>query len=362
VFKVETSGETMKVTRTLELPKAGNLPSVTLRSSYTIKFNLAGVKPGSDVGKAVLSSFEKTYLAELKHAGAKQDSDFVKAWKDLGQSIAGSTDKETAQKTAAAFEKKVIAAWNDFSDGTGRRTANASFASAVKEVHKARSADLAKARIDFSAEELKPARVNILTAILGALTLGVVAGPVGWVVAAVGGVALLLKGYQGAWEIAKRRAGDLSGTLSYVDDRLKEAKKAVDLAAGGLDRLGTLQRALEAELVVATNDLDKLRSEVSALAARATKEKAVREGGLLEKLRSDVDARSKALKALRADIGDITRAIAAVETAQKAVTQADKIVTSERKGWDGLMASVTKHSSDTGSMISTATTVLKSLT
>jgi hypothetical protein len=361
VFKVETSGETMKVTRTLVLPKAGNLPSVTLQSSFKVKFNLAGLKPGSDVGKAVLTSFEKTYLGELKRLGTKQDNEFEKAWTELGKSLAEVKDKGAATKTAAAFEKKVITAWNEFAETSGRRYATSSFDAAVKDARKSSSADLSKARIDFSAEELKASRVNILTAILGALTLSVVASPLGWVVAAIGGVAVLLKGYQGAWDIAKRRVTDLDGTLAYVDDRLKEAKKAVDQAAGRLGQLESARRGLEIELLAATNELEKLRGEVGALAARATKEKAVREGGLLEKLRSDVDARSKALKALRTEIGDISRTIAAVETAQKAVTQADRIVTSERKGWDGLMATVTKHGSDTGTLISTATTVLKSL-
>jgi len=361
MFKLKTQGDTCTVTRSLTLPKAGQLPAVPLESTFKVKFDLGGVKPATDVGKAVLSGFENVYLFELKRFGTKQDNDFIAAWATLGKAMAAAKDKDAMQKAGEGFQKKVLAEWNDFAAGTGKTYAQSSFESVSKSVQKDKKTDLSKARIAFSADELKASRVNILSSILAAVTLTAAAGPIDWITAAIGGMAALLKGYQGAWDIAKRRAGDVQSSLNHLDDRLTEAQKIMVTLGPSLDRITSARAALEADIIAASAELTALNAELARLEKRAKAEAAVREGGYLADLQTKVTTNAKALDALRGEIKKIDAVSRAVQAAQKAVAEADTLVEAERKGWDAFMAKVTKVSSDSGTFMGTVASVLKQL-
>jgi len=361
MFKLKTQGDTCTVTRSLTLPKAGPLPSVPLESTFKVKFDLGGVKPATDVGKAVLSGFENVYFFELKRFGTKQDNDFIAAWATLGKAMAAAKDKDAVQKAGEGFQKKVLAEWNDFAAKTGKTYAQSSFESVSKSVQKDKKTDLSKARIAFSADELKASRVNILSSILAAVTLTAAAGPIGWITAAIGGMAALLKGYQGAWDIAKRRAGDVQSSLNHLDDRLTEAQKIMVTLGPSLDRITSARAALEADIIAASAELTALNAELARLEKRAKAEAAVREGGYLADLQTKVTTNAKALDALRGEIKKIDAVSRAVQAAQKAVAEADTLVEAERKGWDAFMAKVTKVSSDSGTFMGTVASVLKQL-
>ena len=361
MFKLKTQGDTCTVTRTLTLPKVGPLPAVPLESTFKVKFDLGGVKPATDVGKAVLSGFENTYLYELKRFGTKQDTEFVTAWGALGKALESAKDKAAVQKAGEGFQKKVLADWNDFAAKTGKTYAQTSFETVSKSVQKDKKTDLSKARIAFSADELKPSRVNILTSILAAVTIGAASGPIGWIAAAVGGMAALLKGYQGAWDIAKRRAGDVQSSLNHLNDRLTEAQKIMLTLTPSLERITSGRAALEADIIAASAELTTLHAELARLEKRAKSEAAVREGDYLADLQTKVTTNAKALDALRGEIKKIDAVAKAVQAAQKAVADADTLVEAERKGWDAFMAKVTKVSSDSGTFMGAVASVLKQL-
>lgn len=361
MFELATAARKCTVTRSLSLPKAGPLPAQSIESTFEVTYDLAGADPKSGPGKEVLEMFHNTYLTELRLRGTRQDKEFEARWQALGKELAGAKSRDAAEKAAAAFEKDVLADWNDFAQKDGKRHAESLFAYAVKEVAKKHGDALAKARVAFKADELKPARVGILSSILSALTLGAASGGLGWAAFAIGGMVALLKGYQGAWEIARARATDVQANLNQIDDTLGKVAKAMEALEGRTKAMQQGRNVLEAELMKGAAELAKMQKVLADLEARAKKDAAVRDGRYLAEVRAQVEDGGAGLADLRKRIGDLDRLDAAIRAARTAVVQASDLSTAERRGWDATMVRFAKVSSDTTTALGAVATLLKAI-
>ncbi len=361
MFTLNTRGKVCTVTRTLKLPKSGPLPEQTLQSDLEVTLNLGGVDPKSKVGKEVIKVFENVFRYELDRFGKKQDLEFIKDWEKIGKSGPGLKDAKALESVAKAYEAKVLKAWNDFNGKVAKRYADTSFKSACEAAEKKFREKLDKPTLAFSSEELKPARVGLLSGILGAITLGSATGGLGWIGAAVSGVAALIKGYDGAWNIARKRAGDVGENLVQIDETLTKVHKAMQALDPRMKKIAAGQSALEAELITATTKMAETRKSLEALEARAKKEDAVKEGKVLAEARQRCADQEKRIEALRKQLTALQKLQKSVEAAQSAVAEADTISTAERKGWDGFMTEVSKVASDSTTALGAIATLLKKL-
>lgn len=361
MFTLNTRGKDCTVTRALTLPKSGPLPEKKLESKLLVKLNLGEVDPKSKVGKEVIKVFENLFSSALDQFGKKQDLDFVKEWEKIGKSGPALKDKKTLENVAKGYEAKVLKAWNEFNDKTARRQADTAFKYACKAAEKKFREPLDTPTLAYSSEELKPARVGILSAILGAITLGPATGGLSWIATALGGVATLVKGYDGAWNIARKRAGEVSENLVQIDETLAKVHKAMQALDPRIKKIVAGQSALEAALITATAKMADARKALEALEARAENEDAVKEGKVIVEARKSCADHEKRIEALRKQISALQKLQKSVEAAQAAVAEADALSSAERKGWDGFMAQVSKVAGDSTTMLGAMKTLLKKL-
>lgn len=361
MFTLNTRGKVCTVNRALTLPKSGPLPEQTLHSDFTVTLNLGGVDPNSKVSKEVIKVFENVFRFELDRFGKKQDLDFVRDWEKIGKAGPGLKDAKALESVAKAYEAKVLKAWNDFNGKVAKRYADTSFRSACDAAEKKFRETLDKPTLAYSAEDLKPARVGILSAILGAITLGPGTGGLGWIAAALGGVSALIKGYEGAWSIARKRAGDVAENLAQIDETLAKVHKAMQALDPRIRKIVAGQSALEAELITATARMADTRKALEALEARAKREQAVREGKVIVAARQRCGDQEKRIEALRKQLLALQNLQKSVEAAQVAVAEADALSTAERRGWDGFMAQVSTVAGDSTKALGAVATLLKKL-
>ena len=361
MFDLKMSGSKCVVTRKLELPASGPLPATMLESDFTVTLKLGKVKPNSDLGKSAIKTFQNVYRYELDRFGKKQDNEFIADWKKIGAALPKLNDKSKVEGVAKTFQDKVLKNWNTFAGKEGKRYAESSFKAACDDAEKKTREKLEKPSLDYSSEELKSSRVNILTAILGAMTVGTATGGLGWIAAATGGVGALIKGYQGAWDVARKHSGDMQENLAQIDDVLSSANKALDGLKPRIAKLVDSQNAIEAQLLSASNELAKLKTDLDKLENRAKSEQAVAEGKVLADARDHVTSREAQIKNLSKQLASMRKLQQALEAAQAAVAEADKLSTAERNGWDAFMASFSKISSDTNTALKAVVSLLKKL-
>lgn len=361
MFSISTSGTTCTVTRTLELPKSGKLPAQTIESSFEAKLDLAGTDPKGPVGKEVIKLFQNVLMADLRIYATKAAKDAEDAWKTLGKALEKVADKAAATDLVETLEQDVASEWNSFARTKGKTFVERSFDYAVKDVSKTHDAALAKARVGFGASELKPARLGILGSILAAITITPAGGVLGGMAFALAGMATLIKGYTGAWEIARARAADVQANLNQIDDALDRIDKAMTSLAPRVKAMTAARDAIEAELLASTRDLAKLRDTLADLEKRAKSEKAVREGKYLSDVQDRVAAMDAGIAGLRKQLGALDALTAAIRDAGASVAKARGLSTADRKGWDALMARFTKVSSDTQSGVSAVVSLIKAI-
>lgn len=351
------------MTRTLELPKAGRLPAQKIDSSFTVTLDLGGLDPKSGTAKEVIRLFENVLLADLRVYATKSARALEAEWTRLGAELDKSTDRKAAQKLADAFEQSVADDWNDFAKARGKSYAEKAFDYAVKDIAKSSKADMDGARIAFDADELKPARLGVLTStlagIVSAIAAGAATGGLAWFAAAIGGVAALVRGTSSSWKLAQGRAADLQANLNQIDGALDKITKAMDGLQPRMDLLDRSRRALEAAMLESSTELARLAKQMSDLESRAKAEKsdAYRKtlAGLYDRLttlRADGDALRKQIAKLDG-LGD------AMDKARDAVRKASDLSTADRKGMDAAMARFDKVGDDTNTALGAVAALLK---
>ncbi len=360
MFDVSMSGSKAKVIRTLTLPKTGPLPQLTLSDAYTIQLDLGGIDPKSPVAKEILTAFPKTYTYELNSVRKRYDDPCIKLWADAAKLVASKSDDPTAvEKAATKTQEKIVVIWNEFNAKRAKPLAESTFRSIANNAAKKAKEKAINPKLTFSSEGLKENRVGILSAVLGALTVGAVTGGVSWVLAGLAGFGALAKGYRNAWEISQKQSADVQTSLNQIDDGLESALSTLAKLQPSLSRLQTAQSEAAASIVVAKDELNRMIKEISTLEQRAKQEQAVREGKHLSSLREAAQKQEAKVRLLHSSMQSRDQLGKAVKDAHTAVAAAGDMVTAERKGWDKLMAGYSKVSKDGDTFLSGLAAVLK---
>lgn len=352
MFKIRIKGTRVAVSRSLELPRAGQLPSKVLSCTTQIKLTLGGIDLRSDTAREIIGMFENVYAYELDMRGKKQDAAFVKAWKDMASDLESAADARAVQKLARAFESEVLDKWNDFNVNEAKRYAQSSLQSAIREVGKKHKIAGARPKLDFSAEELKSDRLGILGALMGAVTFAASGGTLGWLAAGLGGLLTIAKGYRSAWSLGQKRISDAATNMARINTTLATCASALAKLDPELSKLATQEQQIQTQIADSTNQLRKLRAELAALEKRSKTEEPVREGKYLPALAAKVENTRTSLDQLRKSLGDLGQLRAAIADARKSVEAAQKRSEIERKGWDGLMDRYTRITTESDSVFS----------
>lgn len=359
MFDVKIKGNKASVTRSLTLPKAGPLDALPLSSTFEIALDLGGLDPKSKTHKEICETFGKVYANELNATRKKYDDAFVAIWVDAAKKAKAGADAKALQKIGQDAQNKIVQGWNDFNKKRGAYLADTLLKSVADNVTKKAKMEAAKPKTKFSSNDLKDNRVGILTAILGAVTMGVATSGLGWLAMGIGSVATLAKGYRHAWEIGQKQATDTQTNLNQIGLGLKDASTALTKLGPSLTRLDLSRKQFESQMASAAVEMKSMRKELAALEVRAKKDKAVREGKHLEALRTACDTQMAKIASLQKAVGQISDLRSAIDKADAATKAAESLVQVKVKGWDKFMSSYTSVSKDGQSLASAAGKVVK---
>ena len=278
---------------------------------------------------------------------------------DAAKAIDSGGDAKKIEAFATKFQNDVIASWNAFNAKDGKRYATAIMETVVKQVAKDQKTKLEAPKLSYNAEELKSNRVNILTAILGALTVGVATSGLGWVAVGLGAVVTLASGYFNAWQIAQKRAGDVQTNLAVVHRTLTSCESSLSKLDSEIDFLKQSGSAISSQLNKVTVEMTKAKGQLEKLEKRAKTEKQVKEGNYINSVRSRIENAQSSIESLRKDSADTTALIRSLETARDAVKKAKELSEIERKGWDGIMDRYVALETDSKTTLSALQKLLK---
>ncbi len=333
MFTAKMNGKTLVLKRSLTFPAAGALTKTTIEDELKIPCDFDTVDPKSDVGKAISTAFPKVLVNDLNASRKKYDDGSIALWSKVGVAAAnGNIDAVKLKKAAAEAEKKIAERWNTYYKKVAQPAAQKIFQNVAESQAKKAKESIPKAKLQFSAPALKTERVGILSSLLGALTLGVSTGGLGWLVTGLGALGPLSSGASSMWKLGKKRSSDLQDCLNQIDDGLDTALATIKDLGPSLEVLTRRRDDFAAQIIVAKSELAKAEKELAALEIRAKTEKAVKEGKYLGQLRKIVENKGYELEALRKTVLLQDDLLKKVRAAHLAVEAAGKEVTARRKG------------------------------
>lgn len=335
-FTVKLNGAKATVSRTVTLPKVGKVEAVTLDSSFDVTLDLGGINSGTPLFKEILKRFEGAYKANLKQPVLKLENEALKDWTAVAKAVAGAKDQAVAEKVAAAVQKKILAAWNDFPAKIGMPFAEASVAYVLKEMKSDAAAKGAKPKLKLGDAALKDDRVGILKSILGGVVIaaaGVPTGGLAWLAAGLGGLATLMKGAESSMALSAKRSGEVEKNSDQIRAGLKSAGEALAGLAPSLERMAKSREEFTLEMADAARGLAKGQKTLADLEARAGKEAGPAQKKHLESLREEVNLLFFKAKAFEKATSEIDKLSSAVDSASKAVAAANALIAKENTAW-----------------------------
>ncbi|MCR8723742.1 hypothetical protein [Frigidibacter sp. ROC022] len=335
-FTLKINGAKATVSRSLTLPKVGNVDAVTLANSFDVTLDLGGIKPNTPIFKEILKKFEGVYKANLKQPVLKLENEALKDWTAVAKAVAGAKDQAVAEKLAAAVQKKILSAWNAFPAKVGIPFADASIAYVLKEMKSDAAARGAKPKLKLGDAALKDDRVGILKAILGGVVIvaaGVPTGGLGWLAAGLGGLASLMKGAESSMSLSAKRSGEVEKNGDQIRDGLKKAGEALAGLAPSIERMVKSREEFTLEMAGAARELAKAQKALAELEKRAGKDAGPAQKKKLEGLRNEVNLLFFKANAFEKATGEIDKLATAVDSATKAVAAANSLIAKDAVAW-----------------------------
>ena len=240
MFDITSQKDTITVSRTLNLPKDGVLPSGTLPCKATIDL---GVDLKSSEGKDIVSKFDALFNGKITGKTKKQDERIDKARKQLAKWVHLGESENKIRNYADTQQEDIIRDWNQFMRVDIKRAAY----DAIEDALKKSSINFDDLKLKFSNVDLQDSKMEFMTGVLD------IPGRGGQGRVAMAGMAKMVSGLQNlskpidimhtSWERNVNRLKQGAQDANSVQKNLASMRKATASMNARLERMKKLSQS-----------------------------------------------------------------------------------------------------------------------